>query len=104
MWWTTPTLLEVSPSPTGEVKVVFVESELVRTIVTGGGSAVVGLLILIIYWLSKGKLVWGTELERERAEKEEWKNIALDTLGVAEEVTGARKTTAKAKKRAGTNG
>lgn len=98
---TNPTLLGANRLHTDEEKVVFVESELLRTILTGGGTAVVAILLLIIYWLSKGKLVWGTDLQREREEKEEWKAIALDSLGAAEEVTGVRKKKATKRARSG---
>lgn len=77
-----------------------IESDLVRVILQGGVS-VIALLLLLVYWLKNGTLVWGeqhrAELARERerfaardAEADEWQNIALDVLGVAERITASK--------------
>lgn len=43
-----------------------------------------GLLVIILYGNYKGIWVWGSELDRERKEKETWKDIALRNSGVAQ--------------------
>jgi hypothetical protein len=43
-----------------------------------------GLLVIIIYGNYKSIWVWGSELERERKEKEVWKDLAMRNLGVAQ--------------------
>lgn len=43
--------------------------------------------VLFIWALYKGTIVWGTDCDRERKEKEEWKHAALSGTGILEKLT-----------------
>lgn len=50
------------------------------------------LLVLILYGSYKGMWVWGTQLQKIEADRDQWKEMALELAGVAEKSVSIAKT------------
>lgn len=46
-----------------------------------------GLLVLVFLSVLTDRLVWHTRLKEIKADRDSWKRIALDALGVADKMT-----------------